>query len=107
MHVSICVDYRVHIRVWSLANIRDYSYKIKERQRLFKAITLCFYVVLRLLTSLFSHHIFAEEMSANALANSFLRIWNIDRYSFFRDIANGEIYDLTNYYLLFIYNLWI
>ena len=46
-------------------------------------------------------------MSANALANSFLRIWNIDRYSFFRDIANGEIYDLTNYYLLFIYNLWI
>ena len=42
--------------------------KIKERQRLFKAFSLRFYVTVFLLTSLFSHHIFAE--------------------------GNGEIYDL-------------
>jgi hypothetical protein len=74
MYVSIRADYRVHIRVWSPAYTAFYRCKIKGRQRLFKAFPLRFYVTVCLLTSLFSHHIFAEEMSAKGSDVAFLTL---------------------------------
>jgi hypothetical protein len=61
MVASIHADGRVHMRVWSRANRYIYGNKIKERQGLFKAFAHRFYVTVCLLTSPFSHRIFAEE----------------------------------------------